>query len=193
MGSYPAACAGFHHRSRRAAHDRRELCLPGKPAGRGSGGRLAVACQAGKIAATQSGHGRRRQAPDGRAARRVLGVALTATDYRQLFRLGERAVCRVRRESTVLRQNAAVTQPLPINCGGSTPISAGIQVLTYISIGFLSDIIYAAGIARVDHNMLSIRGTWAHDRLQTPTGWRVLPTVAPFVLSPQSVGIMASA
>src|ERR1700731_4506417 len=75
--------------------------------------------------------------------------------YRQLFRLGERAGWRVRRESTVLRQNAAVTQPLPINCGGSTPISAGIQVLTYISIGFLSDIIYAAGIARVDHNMLS--------------------------------------
>src|ERR1700730_5633904 len=113
--------------------------------------------------------------------------------YRQLFRLGERAGCRVRREFTVLRQNAAVTQPLPINCGGSTPISAGIQVLTYISIGFLSDIIYAAGIARVDHNMLSIRGTWAHDRLQTPTGWRVLPTGAPFVLSPQSGGIMGAA
>ena len=126
---------------------------------------------------------------------RPLGRPLGRTSrnrYRQLFRLGERAGCRVRRESTVLRQNAAVTQPLPINCGGSTPISAGIQVLTYISIGFLSDIIYAAGKARVDHNMLSIRGTWAHDRLQTPTGWRVLPTVAPFVLSPQSVGIMGA-
>src|ERR1700730_3357023 len=78
---------------------------------------------------------------------RPLGRPLGRTSrnrYRQLFRLGERDGCRVRIESTVLRQNAAVTQPLPINCGGSTPISAGIQVLTYISIGFLSDIIYAA-------------------------------------------------
>jgi hypothetical protein len=30
-----------------------------------------------------------------------------------------------------------VTQLVPISCVGSIPISVGIQVLTYISIGFL--------------------------------------------------------
>ena len=60
-------------RPRRAAYDRRELCLSGEPAGRGSGVELAVARQAGEIASTQSGRDRRRQAPGGRAARRVLG------------------------------------------------------------------------------------------------------------------------
>ena len=81
-----------HHRPGRAAYDRRGLCLPGKPARRGPGVELAIARQAGEIATTQSGHDRRRQAPDGRAARRVLGAALTASRHRQLFRVANAAV-----------------------------------------------------------------------------------------------------
>jgi hypothetical protein len=46
------------------------------------------------------------------------------------------------------------------------------QVLTYISIGFLYDLIYPAGNVGVGHNMLLICGIWAHDRLQRLTGGR---------------------
>src|ERR1700730_16282111 len=191
MGSYPAARAGFHHRSRRAAHDRRELCLPGKPAGRGSGGRLAVARQAGEIAATQSGHGRRRQAPDGHAARRVLGVALTATDIDSSLDRRTRGLPSsqgIYRTAAERRGDAASSNKLR-RLDADQRWDPGLNLHFYWVFVRYN---ICCGKARVDHNMLSIRGTWAHDRLQTPTGWRVLPTVAPFVLSPQSVGIMGA-
>ena len=44
--------------------------------------------------------------------------------------------------------------------------------LTYISIGFLHNLIYAAGNVEVSHNMLLGRETWAHVRLQPPTELR---------------------
>ena len=160
MGSYPAARAGLHHRSRWAAHDRRELCLPGKPAGRGIGVELAIARQAGEIAPAQSGHYRWRQAPE-RAARRVLRAALTATNI-DSFLDNERGGCRVRIEATVLRQNAAVTKLFPTGCVTRHQSALAFQVLTYISIGFLRNLIYAAADVGVDHNMLLIRGNWAY-------------------------------
>jgi hypothetical protein len=67
-----------------------------------------------------------------------------------------------------------VTQLFPISCVARHQSAPAFQVLTYISIGFLRNLIYAAGNARVDHKMLLIRGTWAHGRLQPPTGGRGL-------------------
>ena len=171
MGSYAPARASLQRRSRRATYDRRGLCLLGEPARRCLGVELAFARQTGEIASTQSGHGRRRRSLDGRAARRVLAAALTVS-YTDNFLGRERDGCLVRLESTVLRQNAAVAQPVPITAAARLQSAPASQILTYISIGFWRNLIYAAGSVGVDHNMLSDRGAWAHRRLQPPTGRR---------------------
>ena len=97
--------------------------MPSKPAGRGPGVELAIARQAGEIASAQSGHDRRRRAPDRHAVRHPLAAALTRSNIDR-FLDSERVGCRVRIVSTVLRQNAAAMRPLPISCDGSTPIRA---------------------------------------------------------------------
>src|SRR5204862_290545 len=99
--------------------------------------------QAGEIASTQSGHYCRRRSPAGRAVRWPLAAALTAGDI-DSFQDYERGGCQVRIEATVLRQNAAVARPFPISCVAQHRSALTFQILTYISIGFLRNLIYAA-------------------------------------------------
>src|ERR1700757_1112122 len=107
--------------------------------------------------------------------------------------MGERGGCRVRRKYTVLRQNAAAAQLFPISYVARHRSALAFKILTYISIGFFDDIIYAAHNVGVDHNMLLIHRIWGQGRHRPLIGGGVLPNIAPFVLSPQSVGIMAPA
>jgi hypothetical protein len=65
-----------------------------------------------------------------------------------------------------------------------------LQALTYISIGFFVESIYAEDNFGIDHNMLLADRVWAHLGHPSVSGDGMLTVSHTFVLSPQSVAIM---
>jgi hypothetical protein len=98
-------------------------------------------------------------------------------------------LCRFYRPAAERRGNMAVATPLAAAMCND-PLT--LPMLTYISIGFVSNLIYAEENFGADHNMLLIGRVWAHRDCQS-RNWpgRAAGSRYTFVLSPQSVAIVS--